>query len=311
MRRLVAAAVIPVVVVGALVGWLLAATGDRLPEELATHWNGAGEPDGFSSLGSFLWTTLAIGVTMWLLASVLALALGPSLRAFGNLAAWFPGAFAGFTGALIAVTIWANLDVAAAEAELSPVAVNAPVLGLLVGAATGGLIARSPRAEAPDGSAPAPDGSATMPSGDVLSIDLVWRGAWWLVASMAAVFGVVAVVSQLVLPLLLVPLIAGLVHYRLTIGPAGVAVSGGLFGWPSTTIPIEQIASAECTEVRAFREWGGWGLRIRLDGAQGLITRSGPALQLHLDDRKRFVATIDDPERAVEVLRGHLETVEP
>lgn len=302
MRRLVAAAVVPVVVVGALVGWLLAATGDRLPEELATHWNGAGEPDGFSSLGSFLWTTLAIGVTMWLLASVLALALGPSLRAFGNLAAWFPGAFAGFTGALIAVTIWANLDVAAAEAELSPVAVNAPLLGLLVGAATGGLIARSPRAEGPDR-------PQTMPSGDVLSIDLVWRGAWWLVAAMAIVFGVVAVVTQLVLPLLLVPLIAGFVHYRLTIGPAGLAVSGGLFGWPSTTIPIEQIRSAECTDVRAFREWGGWGLRMRLDGAQGLITRSGPALQLHLDDRKRFVATIDEPERAVEVLRSHLEKV--
>lgn len=304
MRRLVAGAVVPVVIVGVLVGWLLAAADDRLPTELATHWNGAGEPDGFSSLRSFLWATGAIGAVSWLGATALAIGLGPRLRGFGNVVAWFPGAMAGFTGTLVAITVWANLDTAAADAELSPVAVNAPLLGLLAGGAVGGLIARSPRADA---EASDPD---RAPSGEVLSIDLAWRGAWWLIVGLAAVFAVVAVATSLVLPLLLVPLLAAFVHHHLTIGPAGVAVSGGLFGWPSTTIPIEQIHSVETTEVRAFREWGGWGLRVRLDGAQGLITRSGPALQLLLDDGKRFVATVDDPEGAAAVLRSHLATAD-
>ncbi len=115
-------------------------------------------------------------------------------------------------------------------------------------------------------------------------------------------FGLVlAVVAKLVVVLLLAPVMLAFSRYHLTIGPRGLAVSGALCGWPSITIPLEEIQGAQVVEVRPFRQWGGWGLRLRLDGSRGLITQSGPGVEFSLSDGRSFVATVAEPDRVVEL----------
>lgn len=296
MSRVATAAVLPLVVAVAVTSWFVTASEDRLPERLATHWDGSGSPDGFSSLGSFLVTTVSVGAMSWVLATILSLTLAPHLRSFTIFVAWLPGAAAGFTAALIGATVLANRDHLGAEAELGALAANGPVLGLLAGGLLGAVtVGRAPDPAPPDGN-----------HDEVIlhETTLVWRGAFWLAAGFAVAGIALVALTKVVVLLLLAPLLLAFSQYHLRITDTRLTVRGGLFGWPSAHYRLEEIRAVEVTEVHAFREWGGWGLRLRLDGSHGLINRSGPAVELTLDDGKRFVMTPDDPGPVVDALRA-------
>lgn len=76
------------------------------------------------------------------------------------------------------------------------------------------------------------------------------------------------------------------------------------FGAPRLSIDYEDIENVSVREVRAIREYGGWGLRLRGNGETGVILRSGPALVLHRRSAGAVVITLRDAERAAREIRG-------
>ena len=301
MARRILAAIVPALVATALCVWAVASSGDRLPSELATHWNWRGEADGFSSLRSFVITSVAMAGVFWVLATAASIGLGSALRQLSGLATGAPGAVAGFFSTLIVLTVVANRDTAGIDADLAPVAANLPMLGLIVGGIFGAVLA---------GPAVGREPVRSVRPGEVVSLTVTWSGVWWVVGLLTIVGVVVALAVRVLVPLLLVPLLVAFARYHFTLGPGGIAISGGIAGWPSLRIPLEEISGAEPVEVRPFRQWGGWGLRLRLDGSQGLVTRSGPGVSFDLRDGKLLVVTVDDPETVVATTRRLLSEVE-
>jgi hypothetical protein len=75
------------------------------------------------------------------------------------------------------------------------------------------------------------------------------------------------------------------------------------FGFVTQRFPATTIVSATAT-MKSMVEMGGWGYRgsLRLFRYAALVTRSGAALELRLTNGRRFVVTVDEPERFAEVL---------
>ena len=93
--------------------------------------------------------------------------------------------------------------------------------------------------------------------------------------------------------------------FAVTAGPAGVRVAG-LIGFPRMQIPLPQITAAEPGTVRAF-DFGGWGLRVGLNGDGAVITRSGPALVITRTDGARIHVSLDEPEQPAAVISTLLD----
>ncbi|MYV99543.1 hypothetical protein [Streptomyces sp. SID3343] len=85
----------------------------------------------------------------------------------------------------------------------------------------------------------------------------------------------------------------------------GLTVEFGLLPWVRKRIPIAKIREAGHRDVRAFRDFGGWGYRIRA-GASGVVQRSGDALAVRLDSGREFVVTVDNARTGAAVLNGLL-----
>ncbi len=90
---------------------------------------------------------------------------------------------------------------------------------------------------------------------------------------------------------------------RTLVGPRGVLVSFGVFGWPRFRYPLERIASARVVTIpSAMWMWGIWwtpwgGLRLTL--------RGGPALELTLTNGRRVTVSADDPQAAVAAISAN------
>ena len=93
---------------------------------------------------------------------------------------------------------------------------------------------------------------------------------------------------------------------RVTVGTDGVRTSAAP-GWPTVTIPLDRIASAEAIDVRPMR-WGGWGYRgsLRVFRRAAWVVRAGPGLKLDLRDGKVFVVTVDGADDAAAVVTALL-----
>jgi hypothetical protein len=86
-------------------------------------------------------------------------------------------------------------------------------------------------------------------------------------------------------------------------GPAlEIAYAFDLFHQRFSAADIERASAVSLS----FVEMGGWGYRgsLRLFKYAALATRRGQALELHLVGRKRFVVTVDHPDRFVAALRA-------
>ncbi|MCF2530830.1 hypothetical protein [Yinghuangia soli] len=112
---------------------------------------------------------------------------------------------------------------------------------------------------------------------------------WWTAAAFAAAAAALAAFAVV----------------RVTVDGEGVTIVYGPLPRPRTRIPLARIAGAGTREVRAFREFGGWGYRIR-PGASGVVMRSGEALEVRLRTGSLFVVTTDGADEAARVLEGHL-----
>ena len=123
----------------------------------------------------------------------------------------------------------------------------------------------------------------------VLSVNVRAAGLWVL----AAVFLVVLVTTT---------------EFRIAAGPDGLTVRS-VVGWPSFHVPAGDIARAGVVQIEALSEFGGWGLRwVRGrngKGRWGIISRSGPALEVVRKDGRSLVLSTDDAATAAAVLETY------
>ncbi|MGC0417651.1 hypothetical protein [Embleya sp. AB8] len=104
-----------------------------------------------------------------------------------------------------------------------------------------------------------------------------------------------------------VPLCAGASIIRVRVDSRGLTVEFGLLPWLRKRVPLREIRSAGHREVRAFREFGGWGYRVR-SGRTGIVQRSGDALTLTLRSGREFVVTVPNARQAAAVLNNLIGT---
>ncbi len=80
--------------------------------------------------------------------------------------------------------------------------------------------------------------------------------------------------------------------------------SAGVVRW--LRVPLDAVAYAERSELHAFREFGGWGLRFRAE-ERAFVTRTGEALRIVQRDGTRTWVSLDGAEEAAAVLNALVE----
>ncbi len=285
--------------------------GDRLPGDVATHWNLDGEVDGTTSRTA-LW--LVPTVALALAAAVLAARLrGRVTRLPEAVPVLAGGAFA---VAVSLICVLSSVDAARAAdvAQPSLLLVLAPVAAGALGGAAGWWAERG-RPWQPVGTpVPAPGPAIEARPGE----QVVWSGHGSGPVVLVAGALAAALVAGIALttglwPLLLVAAAVGLAaaavgSVHVVAGPRGLDVRLGPLGLLRRTVPAGDIASAEPTEIRA-REWGGYGWRVLPGGRSALVLRGGPGLLVHLRDGRRLAITVDDPASAAAVVNASVRAV--
>ncbi|MFJ8093214.1 DUF1648 domain-containing protein [Streptomyces griseofuscus] len=284
---------------------------DRLPDRLATHWNGGPAPDGSMPL----WSASLVPSAVWL---VLALALSVRWRrSWTGPRSWLPIALAPtgvvLVGAQISI-VRANLDRADWHQARQPGWWIAVTLAL---AAAAGVLAWRLAVRA----------TATAPLAGTPELDLarderlVWFSRTdnpWL-QSLSAVAGLVAVGAALGLVLGLAPAatlwpvcagcavlaLAGSVSssVRAKVSEAGLEISFGPLGWPARRWTPDALESARA-ERRLPSQVGGWGYRLSGLGTTVML-RAGDCLVVRPRGRRSdFAVSVDDAERGAALLNA-------
>jgi hypothetical protein len=92
---------------------------------------------------------------------------------------------------------------------------------------------------------------------------------------------------------------------RVVIGRSGMRILGGAHRWERRAIPLEHIVSASCTTLN--RWWWANPWRHRGTHRLTIATRSGPAMLVELTDGSEVVVSLSDPSDAVGVLNSLLD----
>lgn len=295
----------------ALVTWALA-NAERFPDPVAHHWGPGGRADGFAAL----WVNLAMAAGITLVVAVpmavAALMLRETMmrRTMAGLAAGLPV----FVIVLVADSL--RTQIGLADAAQAPSPSLGMGLGALLGIAVGAvaakavrplprelrLAARPPAAGLPRVAAGAPIAwEQRLPGSKPLAVILLAAGALTAGLALVAGWGLLVIAAALVV-LLVVQL-----RLRVTISADdGLQVQGT--GFRLLHVPPDEIAMAEAGTVDPW-QFGGWGLRVDVNGRTGVITRKGPALHVTRGDGSEVVISLDDPEAAAAALNSAADRV--
>jgi hypothetical protein len=280
---------------------------DRLPAQVATHWNGR-DPDGSMSVTAAalfpagVWLLVALGFTI-------------AVRFRPDPARHWAGPVLAFTGVLLTGAqtsiVRANLDRARWQ-DAAPMGVE--VVVIVVAAGLAGVL--SWLATRPGATAPA------RPGTPVLELRAGERTAWlsqaanpWLqlLAAVTALIPVTAVlvavgglaepdwVTVVILALSsVVLLLCSSVRVRVT--DEGLHVGFGPFGWPARKLSPAELASARVERLTA-RGAGGWGYRANRRGTT-VFLRRGECLVVRTKRGRDFAISVDDAERGAALLNA-------
>lgn len=280
----------------------------RLPDEIAVHWNAAGEADGFGAPWILLALTIVIGLgvpTLIMAPNLHPLRSGAPGASFRMIAAVAAATSVGVTY-LMAATVVGQADGKTAQPGLmiGVMVAVAAVVGLL-----GWLVI--PR------DLPRPTRTAD-PLPVIRGEKVAWIGTetisrWFAGIALASLaFSVVFVVSAavgsnggllaaLVIAVAVILVIATSVAFHVRIDEAGLTVRS-ILGVPRFHVPADDIEKVDVTDIRAIGDFGGYGIRVH-KGALGVILRSGPAVEVtRRSNGRRFVVTIDDAGTAAAAL---------
>ncbi|MDI2127683.1 DUF1648 domain-containing protein [Yinghuangia seranimata] len=280
----------------------------RLPDDVATHVGDGGHADGYTSRGDFLPIAAALQLGLGALFTGLTWLNRANPTGARLIAASGTGLAACLTY-VDAMLLYVNRGVADAHAvDVSPWHIAAAVTFLPAGFALGWELAGPPPEDLPGAGEvpPAEAGYLRARKSEVL----VWtrRVTSPVLAATGGVLLAVGVVVALLvgaaegLALLLTgPLLLLFAAVRVTVDAEGVQVRYGALPRPRTRVPLARIERAGTCDVRAFKEFGGWGYRVKAK-ATGVVLRSGEALELSLAGGTRFVVTVPDARTAASVV---------
>lgn len=291
---------------------------DRLPDPVASHWNGAGTADG--SMPRTLDWLLLSGTAVLLGLLPIALRQVKAVRAALQMAAGIAAGGAVFTLCMRLLTLWANLDRTdwRQARPLPLVWLGGAVLVALAFGGLGALLARGAARTAPE---PVPPGGPT--TRPLAGKALPWSGsADSPVLAIVLPVGAAILGTALALTLespanvivaasLAVVAVAGVLFGRATaqVDAAGLTVRLGWFGWPRVRVPLAQIAEVEVEQVEPMA-YGGWGLRT-VPGATAVVIRRGEGIRVRRTSGRVLVVTVDNATVGAATLLAYTRLTDP
>ncbi|ROS28023.1 DUF1648 domain-containing protein [Cellulomonas sp. PhB150] len=103
------------------------------------------------------------------------------------------------------------------------------------------------------------------------------------------------------LAVLLAVLLLTMVAFDVTVDERGL-VARGLLGWPTLRVPLAEVVAAGVTTVQPMKDFGGWGYRLGRGGRTGIVLRGGDALEVRRTGDRVAVITVDDAETGAALL---------
>ncbi|MDG3014898.1 hypothetical protein [Speluncibacter jeojiensis] len=287
---------------------LISSWSDRLPSRVATHW-GSGGVDATGTRAGLVVPFIVVVLVLAVLFTVIGLWAGAG--ALGRrLAAGFGVGVTAMICALMLTLTHGQLGLDDALRAPSPTVLQmllVLLIALVSGTAAALAVGADPKlpAEGPvDPDAPRAtlaQGESAMWTGIAASAPMLWlgialTGALVLVplftggAAAAVPVGIVAGV-----------IVVGASYWRVTVDRRGLRCVG-VFGVPRLSVPLDEVESAHETQVRALRDYGGYGLRMGRDGRPGVVLRKGPALEVRRTGGRGLVVTVDRAGEAAALL---------
>jgi hypothetical protein len=320
-RFVIVAVVVPLVItvvgIALMLIWL-----PQLPNPIAVHWSAAGHADGFGSPSLVVVLTAVIGVGLTALFAMPVLVAsregewGLTMRLLGALSA-------GITVYLVTLATWSvamqrGLADAHDAPSIIPALAAATVVGVVVGSAAWFVQPNvvSSGGQTPTTTEPGPFvlrpgeqvvwmRTSTMPAAGMIavvgstiaaSVAATWmalsgNGPWVAIAFLALVLAVAACTTSV---------------FRVRVSDDGLIVRSAL-GIPRYRVPLGAVRSVTVIHIDPMAQFGGWGIRLSLDGRLGVVLRRGDAIQVERTGARTFVVTVDDAATGAALLQALVE----
>ena len=318
-RRFVLVGIVAPVVLTAIAVLLMLLWLPEMPSTVATHWAADGRPDRFAPAWTVPVTTAALGSGITALFATIVLVSsrdgewGPTMRLLGAITL-------GSTALVAVGTTWSfGMQRGLDDAQDAPGVLTPLAVGFAAGL-VGGIVGwfAQPGVVTSGGS------HGAMRTVDGLSLVPGERAVWVRTTTMSrtAMIGIIAAIVALVLAsialaatggptwgimlavaLVLIVVACATFVFRVRVDRAGLTVRSPI-GAPRFRIPLADIDTVGVTTLQPLAEFGGWGLRMGLDGRFGVVLHSGEALQVVRRDGRVFVVTVDDAATAAALLEA-------
>lgn len=315
-KRWLSGLVVGPLLLGALAAVWIFSVADRLPAELASHWNAKNEVDGYMSVIGAALMAFLFGGGIGAVVAPLALLLRGQSVLVARIGVGFGLAFGIAMTALSVAVVAGQLDLA----DVSQAQISGPVMAVGIAAAfvLGWLatwlyrpadVDRTESSEtvatneaaSQDHTTLGTQGRERAARGETLQIR-VSMGAWKWCLSLGVGL-IVAVSTYFIFPglALLGVVVGGFIWVfcqgAAVIGPGGIKVLASGF-WKLMPLNWQDINSAEVRDINAM-DYGGWGYRMG-GGSVGFIMGNGPALVMKGGFHETWVITMPNLERAGE-----------
>ena len=285
-----------------------------LPDLVPVHWGVSGQPDGFGSPSSFIWTMALIGLGIIILMWVLGIGLGKDNMTRRVLVG--TNVFlAVVSGGIPLLLLWLMRTQSAGEVNSDLTTAIVLIVGAILGVGAASLFPKDKFIAATKHPAPTAPRTALSESEFGVWVARTDSRTGYIIASInVVVFAALIIATQLwwlvLFALLLSLVMVTMFAWDVRVDQTGLCVTS-VARVPKRHIFLDEIENAEVSEVNALSDFGGWGLRTGFSGATGVILRSGPALQVNMSENRTFYVTIDDAATGAALLNSLVDRARP
>lgn len=304
----------------------------RLPDPMATHWNGAGVADGFDSPWTSLIMFPAIGLFLTSMYFLQYLQMWqvkqkPGAAVWGPMNRLLPAIVLGSVTLVFIIAIGTTLpQLDLADARDMP-SINPIMFSAFGAAALVTVLAYFAQPKLRIEPTVDPEGGQPLELAD--SERAVWLGVasaskayyWVIGATMALMLGSTVmmfgmrpfhwapVITMLATFVFVAVLTLVCARFTVRIDDEGLSARA-LTGWPTFRVPAADVDHVDVGEIAPFAEFGGWGLRWIGGGAMGIVLRTGEGIRISRKSGKSLAITLDDAATAASVLMAAAKRTE-
>lgn len=297
-----------------VVSGLFLIEGHSASDIVAIHWNQDRQPDGSGTVSELFWFLSALALAPALV-SVTLVALRFPLRDHPTFF-WGASALTTFLGVEVICLSWsvANLNRGAIrwqDAAPMPGSHLALLIILPIVLGAGAAFAARQLWPTPSRTTPLAPCLDLEPDERVFWLGRVNASIWlWVGLPLSAIFSRIAAelmgdFSALALLAVLVVLADAFSTLRVTVDLRGLTVCYGHLGLFRQLIPLVKVEGARAVSLQPM-EQGGWGYRgsLLLTNKAAVVIRRGEAIELTLNEGRRFLVTVDDAATGAALLNG-------